>query len=184
MSRKGSQFERDLCVEFSEWFSYGKREDLFWRTGGSGARATVRHKAGKQTTGQHGDIGLSDPAGKPLLDVFTFSLKRGYKGVSIHDLFDMPPNNTRREWERWITEARTSAFYAGSYTWAIIAKRDRRDALFVTPLEFFNRIGGGELASFYANGSKANDPIGIQRLKWFFQISPQEIKDIAQEHDS
>ncbi len=183
-SAKGAKFERDLCIQLSEWWSYGKRDDIFWRTGGSGARATVRHRAGKETRGQHGDIGLSDPVGKPLLDVLTFSLKCGYKSISIQDLFDMPRRNKTREIELWLEEAHLSSAASQSCTFALVIKRDHRDAIIIAPLHFFRRIGGGELAVIHHTKRIGEcKSYGIQRLSWFFQITPEEIKRIAEEHD-
>jgi len=56
----------------------GERSDVFWRTQGSGARATVRCKQGLETHGQQGDVQSTHPEGQPLLDHFAFELKRGY----------------------------------------------------------------------------------------------------------
>lgn len=77
-SRKGSAFERDICKKLSLWWSEGKRDDIFWRTASSGARATQRRKIGRSTYGGDGDICAIDPIGQPLLDKYVFSLKCGY----------------------------------------------------------------------------------------------------------
>ena len=75
---KGSQFERDICRELSIWWTQGERDDIFWRTSGSGARATTRAKKGDATANSAGDIGYLDEIGKPFLDYFMVELKRGY----------------------------------------------------------------------------------------------------------
>ena len=180
---KGATFERSVCVQLSEWFSYGKRDDLFWRTHGSGARATTRHKKGLQTPGQHGDIAATDSNGKPLIDVLTFSLKRGYKGVSIQDLFDLPPTSKRREFERWIFEAYDSHKSAGSYAWGIIVKRDRRDTLFLAPDYLFQQMKINVLGLMrFRTYNSTEFSFGVIRLSYFFNIKPDQIKDLAADY--
>jgi len=87
--QKGSSFERTICRELSKWWSFGQRDDIFWRTAGSGGMATNRGKQGLRTFGQAGDIQATDPAGQPLLSMFSFELKRGYTArASIHSVLD------------------------------------------------------------------------------------------------
>ena len=64
---KGSQFERTVCKDLSLWWTKGKRDDVFWRTSGSGARAKTRSKTGEKTFGQYGDVQATDPIGQPLI---------------------------------------------------------------------------------------------------------------------
>lgn len=80
MSQKGSNFERDICKQFSRWWSYGERDDIFWRTAGSGARASMRFKKFIPTHDSAGDIMAIDPIGKPFTEKFLIELKRGYGG--------------------------------------------------------------------------------------------------------
>lgn len=93
-SKKGSKFERDMCKRLSMWYSHEKRDDIFWRTAGSGARATVRMKQGKMTADSAGDISALHPSGKRLTRLCIFELKRGYsaknrsRGVSILTIVD------------------------------------------------------------------------------------------------
>jgi len=42
---KGGEFERDISRFLSRWWTYGERDDVFWRTSASGARATTRSLA-------------------------------------------------------------------------------------------------------------------------------------------
>ena len=66
---KGSQFERQIAKELSKWFSRGERDDLFWRTAGSGARATTRMKQNIDTANSAGDLGFLHLEGKPFIDI-------------------------------------------------------------------------------------------------------------------
>ena len=93
-SKKGSKFERDICKSLSLWFSHGKRDDIFWRTAGSGARATVRMKQGKMTADSAGDICAIHPSAKKFTRLCIFELKRGYsaknrnRGISLLTIVD------------------------------------------------------------------------------------------------
>jgi hypothetical protein len=130
---KGSSFEREICHRLSEWWTQDLKEprtDVFWRTAGSGARATVRSKKGKATHGQHGDVCAIDPVGEPLTKLLTFELKRGYSGCSPFDLIDGTVVQQRR-WREWIGKTMRSSEEAGTWSWAIIAKRDRREEFVV-----------------------------------------------------
>jgi hypothetical protein len=78
---KGGGYERDKCKELSLWWTGGERDDVFWRTPGSGARATTRMKIGVDTADSAGDMLSIDETGKPLTHKCLFEFKRGYGGV-------------------------------------------------------------------------------------------------------
>lgn len=130
---KGSLFERQTCKQLSLWWSGGRRDDIFWRTAGSGGRATNRAKVKKKTTGSYGDICAIDPYGAPLLDVFTFELKRGYSRHSAADLLDKQEKSGLQEYEHWMLQAIQSSKQAGSAFWAIITRRDKRRSVIFYP---------------------------------------------------
>ena len=73
--QKGSAFEREMATAFSLWWTDGERDDIFWRTQGSGGRATNRAKKGKKTCYQYGDMTFTDPIGKPLIEYASFEFK-------------------------------------------------------------------------------------------------------------
>ena len=127
---KGSGFERDTCKQLSIWWTNGD-DDAFWRSSNSGGRATVRGRKGKRTASHYGDITNTDSRGAPLLDLWALELKRGYKQAILHDLLDRPSNINDTIWESWIKQAKASSELSGSYSWAIIAKRDRRETIIV-----------------------------------------------------
>jgi hypothetical protein len=139
-SRKGSSFERDFCRQLSLWASGGANDDWYWRTGGSGARATVRGKKNKRTVNQHGDVAATCTEAQFFLDEFTLELKRGYNRYSLHDLLDKGPRAAKQTYEKWVDQARASARGAGSHYWMIVAKRDQR-----LPLALFSvaALGSG-----------------------------------------
>lgn len=77
---KGSPFEREICLLLTKWWlrDDDPEDTIFWRTAGSGGRATVRGKRGRRTSKQHcGDIAALDDQGRALTDLITFELKRG-----------------------------------------------------------------------------------------------------------
>jgi len=85
---KGGVLEREISKELSLWWTHGERDDIFWRSHGSGARATVRRKQGKATANQDGDICITDPIGQPLLKAVTIELKNGYAKWNIKSILD------------------------------------------------------------------------------------------------
>lgn len=126
---KGSQYERDICRKLSLWWTQGLRDDVFWRTSNSGGRSTIRAKTGKKTFGQYGDVQATDPIGQPLMDYSTIEIKRGYSKASIMDIIDKPKNGAVPLYEKFIQQAIEEHKQAGSKTWWLIIRRDRKDAL-------------------------------------------------------
>lgn len=141
---KGSSFEREICVKLSLWWSGGTDEDLFWRTAGSGARATTRAKKGKKTRSHAGDILNTDEVGAPLLKVFSFELKRGYNRATFADLIDKNNRAKIQTYEEWIRQAIRSKKQSGAKTWCIIHKRDRKEAIVLVSGIHFGEIAQGE----------------------------------------
>lgn len=129
-ARKGSAFERKICKELSVWWA--GREDVFWRTAGSGARATTRSKKQKKTAGSYGDVSVIDPVGLPLIDALVIELKCGYGDKTLHDLLDTPNGRKRPTIFQWIDHAMGGCEEAGALSWLVIHQRTRRDALVYT----------------------------------------------------
>lgn len=78
---KGGNFEREIASDLSKWWTQNMevvRDDIFYRTDGSGSRFTSRKKSGKNTAYQGGDITFSDPIGEPLIKNWNIELKTGY----------------------------------------------------------------------------------------------------------
>jgi len=133
-SSKGSSFEREFAVQLGLWWC--GREDAFWRSSGSGGRANMRHRAGRDTAGQFGDIAATIPEGQPLIDCITFELKRGYTEAHIGGLFDSPPGARDPELAAFFAQAELAHKQAWTTTWAVVHKRDRREAVLWVPYEF------------------------------------------------
>lgn len=124
---RGSGWEREFCKLISTWWTGGHRDDAFWRTAGSGGRATVRARRGVATTAyQHGDICPTDEVGGPLCDVFTWELKQGYEDATLHQVLDSPGPGGHGGMATHIRQAHAAHVAAGSMTWALVHRRTRR----------------------------------------------------------
>lgn len=137
---KGTKFERDICKLLSLWWTDGKRTDVFWRTAGSGARATTRSRRNKATFGQYGDVQATDPIGQPLIDMCTIEIKKGYSRQTIFDLIDKLPTETKQPYRRFIEQARQDNGDSESHYWMLITKRDYKETLVIIPLNLYLQL--------------------------------------------
>ena len=122
---KGSSYERELAEKLSLWWSDGKADDWFFRSSNSGGRATERAKVGKRTLNSAGDLQAQCGEAQKLLDIVCIEAKRGYPQVSIADYFEKKSGG----FHDFIEQSRKAASLAGSPGWAVVHKRDRRDAV-------------------------------------------------------
>lgn len=182
---KGGQFEREICRLLSEWWTDGIHDDVFWRTSNSGGRATAREKSGQRTQGQYGDVGVNGTLGAELIDVFTIELKRGYQSETIHDHLDRLDSNAEQTWEKWIRTARRDHERAGSLSWAIIHRRDRRKAWIYVPSSAYLMLRG-----LGALDDKLRPAIGVALLdgsglfgtllsNFLQEVTPDHVKQLA-----
>lgn len=139
-AKKGSAFERHVCKQLSRWWSNGKRDDIFWRSSQSGGRATQRAKKGQRTFGSYGDVAAVDPCGQPLLNVFTIELKRGNSHGTPADLLDFKQDNSRHTWVKCLKQAIKSHLQAGSKSWLLIMRRDKREAVVYLETAMLKRL--------------------------------------------
>ena len=136
-SGKGSAFERKICKRLSLWWTDGERDDIFWRTAGSGARATGRAKQGKDTFGQYGDIQATDPDGQPLLDVCSIEIKVGYGKYSLLDILDGSGNRENYQYIKFLKQSLEDAQKAKVRWNFLITKRDRGKEVICFPKDFY-----------------------------------------------
>jgi hypothetical protein len=126
-----------MCRQLSLWWTKGQRDDLYWRTAGSGAMAKTRSKTHLKTYGQYGDIQATDPQGEPLLKLMSLELKRGYNKANLFDLIDNPAGSRVNTIEEFLNQAITDAKNSKAFFWSLIYKRDRKEALIFVPKELF-----------------------------------------------
>lgn len=185
---KGANFEREICRTLSLWWTNGSRDDVFWRSAASGARAKIRSYTGKKTFGQYGDIQATDPIGQPLIDLCTIELKRGYKNCSVADVLDAGESHAKQKWTEWVEQALTDHQNAGSLFWALITKRDRRETLIFIPKAFFRVLVGKlhpalpkvKISCRIKNESTAKTIYGIQLNFFLESITPETIINIRE----
>jgi hypothetical protein len=180
---KGSGFEREMCRAFSLWWSGAERDDIFWRSAGSGAMAKTRSKVGKNTFGQYGDIQAVDPVGQPLLDLCVIELKRGYSRATFADSLDKKKGAALQGWEKFIVQVLADRKNAKTPYWMLVSRRDRREALVFLHREMAARlqkacakrpgIGG----NFTVRVGDTKVRVTVMRLSDFFAVvTPEAIK--------
>jgi hypothetical protein len=183
--RKGSGFERDISRMLSRWWTHGKREDVFWRSAGSGSRATSRGKRGLATKNSHGDIAATDMDGLPLLDLAVMSLKNGYHACHLSGLLDKPNKNKKYELEKWFAEVKKCWRLSGAFAWMLIHRRTARAMVVYMPWPLFREIekevGGEALVPCAAYDiTTKNMPVLVMRLETFFRaVTPEVVKRIV-----
>lgn len=155
---KGSAYERETCYLLSDWWEPG-RQDIFWRSHASGARATTRRKKGKATFGQCGDVAATDPCGMALIRMFTIEIKRGYQETATSDLLDKPETAGISKFDEWIEQAMESWRNSKSKSWCIISKRNRREAIMTMPKVAYNMLR--QVGAFSVTG-----PMPMIRLRF------------------
>jgi len=187
-SSKGSAFEREICKELSLWWTNGKSDDVFWRTAGSGARATTRRKSGKKTFGQAGDIQATDPIGQPLIDLCNIELKRGYSKSNLFELVDAPKGRKPCMYEQFIMQAMEDAEKAGVPYWILIVKRDRRVPIIIMPYRLLRdlRISSAVINSiipffrikYRGKSNTSHKLVGMQLSSFLEKVHSSNIKNV------
>lgn len=181
---KGSSFERMICKQISLWWTDNKREDVFWRTAGSGAMAKTRKKKNKNTFGQYGDIQATDPIGQPLIDVFTIELKRGYSKNTFFDLFDRTDKAAQQQWDKFICQVLEDQKNSGAKYWMLICKRDRRDPVILMPLKVAKKLPGMNRVNHMRGVIELKDKRKIKYYlcKWneLLEIDPNIIESLSE----
>ena len=136
---KGSRFEREVAVLLSRWWTGDKRDDIFWRSTSSGARATSRAVKNKTTANSAGDLCYLDSVGESFIKYFSTEIKRGYKFFEIQRAVDRDSKKLS-VFEEWIEQAAKSQADANARSWLIIAKKDRAKTLALLPQFEYERI--------------------------------------------
>jgi hypothetical protein len=190
---EGGAFERKICKRLSQWVLRDPDGDvLFWRTHGSGARATVRTKKGKTTTRAHcGDIGATDERGAFLTDLITWELKYGYKDADLHKLLSRPASFKLQTYERWIDQAATASEAAKTPYWAIVHHKQQWETLLVIPWMLWKRlecswatVAGPILemtipARWEADEGQIIEVVAVQFDEFLKGVTPTEIRNLG-----
>ena len=140
---KGGENERKKSKEWSLWISDGKRDDIFWRSPGSGSRAKVRSKSDQTTGNAYGDFTCLDPIGEAFLRISTVELKKGYDStIDLLSLIDSKSDKqTLQLFWRQVSKDAENALKAG---WGseplLVIHRDRHMPIVFIRTELFNKL--------------------------------------------
>lgn len=137
---KGSTFERDVAVLLSKWWTGGARDDVFWRVGGSGGRATNRfRRKNKQTANQEGDITATDEIGMTLINKSTWELKTGYDKWCISDEVDKQDRMKPQVFSKFLAQA--CGYVDKTRKWPIVVfRRPLRQPCIALPAALMAKI--------------------------------------------
>ena len=131
---KGSTFERKICRQLSMWWA--ERDDIFWRTAGSGARATIRAKRKCRTANSAGDICALDHIGTPFSEHILVELKKGYSNgserIDVLKLLDSPNSKKSVLLLQWWIKAKKEMKFSNQKEVWIIFERDRGKSILMT----------------------------------------------------
>ncbi|KXH69820.1 MAG: hypothetical protein AM326_01735 [Candidatus Thorarchaeota archaeon SMTZ-45] len=181
---KGADSERETCKELGQWWA--GRSDVFWRTAGSGGRATMRAKRKKKTAYEYGDITFTDPIGKPLIDFFLLENKSGYKDdISIVDFIDSAKKEPTLL--KWWRKAELEKRLAGRYYSVIIFRRTRRRKCIFLPYDLFNALESwcGEYKRDIVDLHYGADSWTIVKFNHFLEwVTPETIRAMLEDKES
>lgn len=175
---KGSGGERDMARRFSLWWTNNERDDVFWRTPGSGSRATVRTKLDKATSSSYGDLTSLDPVGDPLIQCCTFEIKTGYNNTQI--LICIDGKGKKYELIQFLDQVKKDARDAGNSPVLIINRDYMRPTIFM-PRDLFNDLSlycGDFTGNIAGLRLDINETWAIMALDDFFDwVNPQYFID-------
>ena len=140
-ANKGATFERDICRQLSRWWSLERTDDVFWRTAGSGAKATVQRRKGQTAFGQDGDMQATDPIGQPFIDLCLIEIKRGYNKVDVlQSMYKTDDTKKPSMLFGWMMKAEIECHEAGrEWPW-LIYKADRKPVMIFVPIPLYRQV--------------------------------------------
>lgn len=183
---KGSVWERECSKMLSLWATAGTRDDVIWRTSGSGSRWSNRRKRGNDTYNQAGDLCATDPCAQFLFDFLLVECKRGYaKGKpsdSINVLYwlDRPVNTKPPLLAQWWEKADKERLKAGRSRVVLLFRRTGKRACIVLErdlmgdLEDYNGQYTHHVIALYMAGGPTLLVCDLE--KWLEWCPPEAIK--------
>ena len=173
-SKKGGEFERQICSQLSEWWLGHDQDCVFWRTDSSGGRATRRKQKGLKTTGKCGDVSSTHPCSAVFSKLITVELKRGYK-TSVADLLDRPRtmrNKTNQTpFEEFIEQTIQASENANTPYWMLIHRRDSKESMVYMQESLYEGL------TYYAK--RYDVPTPMMRLKARVQLKKRCVLNIV-----
>lgn len=168
---KGGEYERKISKKLSMWLSSGERDDLFWRTSGSGSRHTIRYKKNLTTEGQAGDVtytcsGISEE----FIKVFCMEIKF-YKDINLWSVITKSKSGLLDFWDQTYEKAKQVG-----KTPILIVKENYKPALFISNESFNMLMKNFELKSELMV-NLLHQKIFIWKLEDLFNIDPKKFMD-------
>lgn len=172
---KGNKFESDIAKQLSLWISNNERDDLLFKTSGSGSRATHRMKNNQCTANSCGDLGYLDAVAEPYMKDYLFELKSGYtqkskivkdkksgklvirktgRHFSLADLLDGWSRGAKPLLVEWLDKAKKEAEQHDKKNFVIIYSRDYKDSCIVFQKDNFKEIEKNNYYSFNMHDGK------------------------------
>lgn len=159
-AKSGSMFERKFCRDLSLWFSQGRHDDIFYRSCGSGGRATK-----KGTSLHQGDVCSFRESGFDLTNLFMIELK-GYTTLPIFSFFGCSTGKVAKWWQKL---AKSAEKYE-KIPWLVLKVRNERCFLNVFPGSFPIPDRVKKVKNDLVCGVFSND---------FFRLDPKEFLECA-----
>ena len=133
-SDKGHKFEIEISRYLSLWFSKGKKDDLYWRSAGSGNIATIGLSRGKRLDKLTGDISSIGGEGEELTRNFMVECKF-YKDLEYDSLIFNVNRGICGFWNKLVKDAKKFSKLP-----MLIARQNRRPTLIGLDLKTFYLI--------------------------------------------
>lgn len=124
--------------------------------------------------------------------VVSWELKRGYTASSFVDAVDREKTAAQQQWEKFIEQADNSARNAHTFSWILIQRRDRRQALAFLPRKLWRALRNEALAlpcpfvamrvSVKVNDARkrvVHDLVVVTLVELLRQTTPEHIISIA-----
>lgn len=193
-SKKGASWERLVATKLSQWWTDGDRDDVFWRTQGSGARATSRAKLNKETLGQSSDIAATCSLGEPLMELLTIECKRGYSKDTIIDLLDASPSMKEQEYSTWLRKIILDSERNKSFYWMLVTKRDKRVPLIIIPWDLVESLEEVGCSTLRTRGLYSSFLLVMEEgdtktklwvsclplTRWFKCVTPDHVREVLE----
>lgn len=173
MSKKGGQWERDVCKFLSKWIQGTEKPYIFWRGRGSGGMFTSNNFVGETFAG---DIYNIREEGKFLTNKFVIECKNGYAGISFDNhLKKLKSDDIEKFWFKVCEES----IKTHKKPMLIYKKKGYKIPWIFISLDFFKKINKYINAMRYVNLKWIDNECYVFDFYEFFEnITPDIIKKI------
>lgn len=171
---KGAGFERDMCRFLSNWISGGQRDDIFWRSAGSGGLATQAAKKGKIKEFSSSDIAPTHKLAYDLLEIFTIECKF-YADMHLQDLPYDRVSNIATFWK----QAKSDAQRVNKEP-LMLAKQNRRPILVGLTIRGFDALNSTVVRRFNFVVSSRHNLVLVEMDSVFGSLRPHHLPTLLE----